>query len=240
MQYTFKIMRFDPQIDEFPYFEEFPFEAAGKKSVLEALMEIRNNQDCTLAFRYSCREAICGACAMVINGKFDLACRTMVEALNTSVIIVEPLPNLEIQKDLLVDMSPFWEAVSRIGPYLFSGDQPEGGYRIEDKVMERIEQYTNCILCACCYSVCPVVARDERYVGAAALAKLCRFVQDPRDKRPYPRLAEVNAQGGVWSCDTVLRCNEVCPKSVRPADGIEALRRKLLIEKLKRVFRKRP
>lgn len=240
MRYTFKIMRFDPQADQYPYFEEFAYEEAVKRSVLEALMDIRNDQDCSLSFRYSCREAVCGACAMVINGKFDLACRTMVEALNSSVIIIEPLPNLEIQKDLVVDMNPFWDAVSRIGPYLFSGEQPKGGYRIEDKEMERIEQYTNCILCSCCYSVCPVVARDERYVGAAALAKLCRFVQDPRDKRPFSLVAGVNIQGGVWSCDTVFRCNEVCPKSVRPADGIEALRRKLIIEKLKRVFRKRP
>jgi succinate dehydrogenase / fumarate reductase iron-sulfur subunit len=240
MKYTFKILRFDPLTDKSPYFEEFPYETVAKKSVLEALMDIRNEQDCTLSFRYSCREAICGSCAIVINGKFELACRTMVEALNTSLVIIEPLPNLEIQKDLIVDMEPFWNALVRVGPYLFHGEAPQKEHRIEDREMGKIDQFTNCILCACCYTACPVVARDERYVGPAALAKLCRFIKDPRDRRPFASWAEVNVQDGVWSCDTVFKCNEVCPKEVRPADGIEALRRKLLVEKLKRFFKKKP
>jgi len=240
MKYTFKILRFDPLSDKAPYFEEFPYETIAKKSVLEALMDIRNEQDCTLSFRYSCREAICGSCAIVINGKFELACRTMVGALNTSLVIIEPLPNLEIQKDLIVDMEPFWEALLRIGPYLFHGEAPRKEHRIEDREMEKIDQFTNCILCACCYTACPVVARDERYVGPAALAKLCRFIKDPRDRRPFASWAAVNVRDGVWSCDTVFKCNEVCPKEVRPADGIEALRRKLLVERLKRFFKKKP
>jgi succinate dehydrogenase / fumarate reductase iron-sulfur subunit len=238
MECTFRILRFDPSKDECPYFQDFRHEAEGKKSLLEALMDIRNEQDCSLAFRYSCREAVCGSCAMVINGKFDLACRTMVESLGSSLIVIEPLPSLEIQKDLLVDMDPFWRALNQIEPFLLAGEErPEKGYRIQDKEMEKIEQYINCILCGCCYSVCPVVSRDERYLGAAALAKLYRFVRDPRDKRGYGHWSRVNTESGVWGCDTVFRCNEVCPKKVRPADGIEGLRRKLLVEKIKRLFR---
>ncbi len=110
----------------------------------------------------------------------------------------------------------------------------------KDREMEKIDQFTNCILCACCYTACPVVARDERYLGPAALAKLFRFVKDPRDRRPFASWAAVNVQDGVWSCDTVFKCNEVCPKEVRPADGIEALRRRLLVERLKRFFKKKP
>ena len=98
MKYTFRILRFDPVQDECPYFQDFPYETQEKRALLEALMDIRNDQDCTLAFRYSCREAICGSCGMVINGKYDLACRTMVESLDSSLIIIEPLPNLEIQR----------------------------------------------------------------------------------------------------------------------------------------------
>jgi len=241
MKYIFKILRFDPLKDESPYFEEFSYEAHGKKSVLEALMDIRNEQDCTLAFRYSCREAICGSCGMVINGDFDLACRTIVESLKSPLVVIEPLPNLEIQKDLVVDMDPFWEALHKIEPYLTSGEETlEKEYPIEEQMMERIEQFTNCILCGCCYSACPVVSRDERYLGPAALAKLYRFVKDPRDKRPFSRWSKVNAEGGIWGCDTVFKCNDVCPKKVRPADGIEGLRRKLLVEKIKRLFRVRP
>ncbi len=240
MEYLFRILRFDPKKDEHPCFQDFSYETKEKKSMLEALMDIRNEQDCTLAFRYSCREAICGSCGMVINGKFDLACRTMVDSLKSSLIVIEPLPNLEVQKDLAVDMEPFFEAVRRIEPYLFSeGEILEKGHRIEDREMDKIFQYVNCILCGCCYSACPVASRDERYLGPAALAKLYRFVKDPRDKRPFSSWSRVNTEAGLWGCDTVFRCNEVCPKDVRPADGIEALRRKLVIEKVKRILRKK-
>jgi succinate dehydrogenase / fumarate reductase iron-sulfur subunit len=238
LEYTFRIFRFDPLQDDHPYFKDFSYETAEKKSLLEALMQIRNEQDCTLSFRYSCREAICGSCGMVVNGKFDLACRFDLGSLQSSLVVVEPLPNLEIQKDLMVDMQPFWEALYAVQPYLYSNAEiKKKGNRIEEKEMERIFQYINCIMCGCCYSVCPVVSRDERYLGPAALAKLYRFLRDPRDKRPYQSWSRVNAEGGAWGCHTVFKCNEVCPKSVRPADGIEGLRRKLVVEKVKQIFR---
>ena len=239
MKYTFRILRFDPAVDQNPCFVDYVYETEEKKSLLEALMDIRNDEDCTLSFRYSCREAVCGSCAMVINGRFDLACRTMLESLGTSVIVVEPLPNLEIQKDLIVDMEPFWKALFAIEPYLFSGEKrPEKGYQIDDRQMEKIDPYVNCILCGCCYSACPVVAREERYLGPAALAKLYRFVQDPRDLRGFKRWSRVNTETGAWGCDTVFKCNEVCPRKVRPADGIEGLRRRLVIGKLRSLFKR--
>ena len=234
MKYLFKILRFDPRQDEYPYFQEYSYETAETKSVLEALMEIRNVQDCSLSFRYSCREAICGSCAMVINGRFDLACRTELESLDSPQIVIEPLPNLEIQKDLVVDLDPFWEALIKIEPFLHSeGEIPEKGYRIEDEKIDKIFQYVNCILCGCCYSACPVVSQRENYLGPAALAKLYRFVKDPRDKRPFKNWTRVNTEGGAWGCHTIFKCNEACPKEVRPADGIEGLRRTLIVEKIK-------
>jgi len=237
MKHIFRILRFDPQKDKHPFFQDFLYETEEKKSVLEALMEIRNEQDCTLAFRYSCREAICGSCAMVINGNFDLACRTILQSLKSSLVIIEPMPNLEIQKDLVVDMEPFFDAYQKIEPYLApEAEKPEGGFRIEDREMDKIYQYINCIMCGCCYSACPVASRDERYMGPAALAKLYRFVKDPRDKRPFTSWSRINTESGAWGCDTVFKCNEVCPKDVRPADGIEALRRKLVLEKIRRIF----
>ena len=238
MDYIFRILRFDPKKDEYPYFQDFSYESEEKKSVLEALMDIRNDQDCTISFRYSCREAICGSCAMVINGNFDLACRTDLESLRSSLVVIEPLPNLEIQKDLVVDMDPFWEALQKIEPYLQGEEiQSTKGHRVDDRDMDRIFQFVNCIMCGCCYAACPVASRDERYLGPAALAKLCRFVRDPRDIRPFANWSRVNTEAGVWGCDTVFACNEACPKDVRPADGILALRRKLVVEKIKRFFR---
>ncbi|MDH7513599.1 MAG: succinate dehydrogenase iron-sulfur subunit [Clostridiales bacterium] len=239
MKCTFRILRFDPVEDECPYFEDFSYEASEKKSLLEALMDVRNEQDTTLSFRYSCREAVCGSCAMVINGKFDLACRTIVDSLGSSLIVIEPLPNLEIQKDLIVDMEPFWQALHKVEPYLFPAEEiPEKGHRVEDRVMEKIDQFANCIMCGCCYSACPVVSRDERYLGPAALAKLYRFVRDPRDRRGFPRWSKVSTETGVWGCDTVFRCNEVCPRTVRPADGIESLRRRVVLGKIKQLFKR--
>ncbi len=238
MEYRFRLFRFDPKKDEAPYFQDFLYECEGRKSVLEALMDIRNEQDCSLSFRYSCREAICGSCAMVINGRFDLACRTNLDSLSSSTVIIEPLPNLEIQKDFVVDMDPFWEALYKIEPYLQGEEIQSGkGHLVDDREMDRIFQFVICIMCGCCFAACPVVSRDERYVGPAALAKLYRFVRDPRDSRPFARWSRVNTEAGVWGCDTVFACNEACPKDVRPADGIQALRRKLVAEKIKRLFR---
>jgi succinate dehydrogenase / fumarate reductase, iron-sulfur subunit len=239
VKYTFRILRFDPAEDLQPWFQEFALETAEHITVLEALMEIRNELDCTLSFRYSCREAVCGSCGMVINGKFDLACRTMLQSLGAPLVVIEPLPNLEILKDLVVDMRPFWHALESVEPYLQpADDRPEDGYRIEDRVMELIDPYTNCILCGLCYSACPVVSRDDRYVGAAALSKLYRFIKDPRDQRGYRRWVRVNTETGAWGCDTVFRCNEVCPRYVRPADGVEGLRRVLVGARIGRLFRK--
>lgn len=240
MKYTFRILRFDPAVDVCPYFQEYSYETLEKKSLLEALMDVRNDQDCSLAFRYSCREAVCGSCGMVINGKFDLACRLMLESLDSSLVVVEPLPNLEIQKDLTVDMEPFWQALEAVEPYLFMDENPpEKENIVSDRQMERVDQYVNCILCGCCYSACPVVSRDERYLGPAALAKLYRFVKDPRDERGFARWSRVSTATGAWGCDTVFKCNEVCPRYVRPADGIEGLRRRLVWGKLKRLFQGR-
>ncbi|MFP4082392.1 MAG: succinate dehydrogenase/fumarate reductase iron-sulfur subunit [Candidatus Aminicenantes bacterium] len=238
MECVFRILRSDPSQDQTPHFQDFRYRSSARATVLEALMDIRNEQDSTLSFRYSCREAICGSCAMVINGRFDLACHTMVDSLGSSRIVIEPLPNMEVEKDLVVNMDPFWEAVYHVKPYIHpSQNPPAKGYRIEEKEMEKILQYINCIMCGCCYSACPVASRDERYLGPAALAKLWRLVKDPRDRRPFSEWSQVNTETGIWGCDTIFKCNEVCPKEVRPADGIEALRRKMIVEKFKRIFR---
>lgn len=239
MKYTFRVLRFDPTRDRDPRFQDYLYEPKGKTTVLEALMDIRNEQDYDLSFRYSCREGVCGSCGLVINGRFDLGCRTMLDTLDSDTVVLEPLPNLEVKKDLVVDMAPFWKALQEAEPFLFPADEaPEREHRVEDRQMERIDQFVSCILCACCYGACPVVARDGRYLGPAALAKLNRFVRDPRDRRPFRNWSRVDTEGGVWGCDTVFRCNEACPREVRPADGILALRRALTWGRIKRIFKR--
>lgn len=241
MKCIIKIFRFDPLGDEKPFFQDFVHEPHPKDSILDVLKDIRDAQDPSLSFRYSCREAICGSCGVVINGQTALGCLTTVESLETTSIVIEPLPNLEVQKDLCVDMGPFWEALAKIEPYLQPDDKvPVEGYRIEETEMEKIYQFISCIMCGCCYSACPVASRDGLYLGPAALAKLYRLVKDPRDTRSYAAWSKVNQEDGVWGCDTVFRCNDVCPKEVRPADGILALRRKLFASEFKRLFKRKP
>jgi succinate dehydrogenase / fumarate reductase iron-sulfur subunit len=232
--YTFKVLRYDAkEPDVAPHFEPYRIKVVSGLTVLMVLLRIRDEIDGTLSFRSSCRSAVCGSCAMVINGKIDLACRTQVAAFGSNTIILEPLPNFEIIKDLVVDMTPFWNMYEKMRPYLIrTSPDPDREIEQSEEERNRIDQFVNCILCACCYGACPVLSRDPEYAGPAALAKLERFVLDSRDERPASALDAVNNEKGVWGCDTILRCIDACPKDVRPTDSIVSLRKKLLKHKL--------
>ena len=215
--YTFKILRYDvKEPDKEPLFESYKIKVIPGLTVLAMLLRIRDEIDGTLSFRCSCRSAICGSCAMVINGKIDLACRTQVATFGTDTIILEPLPNFEIIKDLVVDMTPFWQMYEKIQPYLIrKSPAPEKEINQSEKDRKKIDQFVNCILCACCYGACPVLNRD------------------PRDQRSAKALEIFNNEKGVWGCDTVFRCIDACPKDVRPTDGIVGLRKTMLKNKFK-------
>ncbi len=236
--YTFKILRYDAkEAKKEPCFESYKIKVIPGLTVLAMLLRIRDEIDGTLSFRCSCRSAICGSCAMVINGKIDLACRTQVATFDTDTIILEPLPNFEVIKDLVVDMTPFWQMYEKIQPYLIrKSATPEKEVLQNEKDRKKIDQFVNCILCACCYGACPVLNRDAQYVGPAALAKLQRFSSDSRDERSAKALDAFNNEKGVWGCDTVFRCIDACPKDVRPTDGIVGLRKTMLKNKAKKML----
>lgn len=236
--YTFRILRSDrKRPDDAPQFQTYRVKVIPGLTVLAVLMRIRDEIDGTLSFRSSCRSAVCGSCAMVINGRIDLACRTQVASFGTNTIILEPLPNMEIIKDLVVDMTPFWRMYEKVRPWLVrESADPEKEIEQSEEERSRIDQFVNCILCACCYGACPVIARDPEYLGPAALAKLERFILDSRDERPEDFLDTVNDEKGVWGCDTVLRCIEACPKDVRPTDSIVGLRKALVKNKAKKLL----
>ncbi len=236
--YTFKILRYDTlEPAKEPYLASYRIRVIPGLTVLAVLIRIRDEIDGTLAFRSSCRAAVCGSCAMVINGKIDLACRTQVAPFNTDTVILEPLPNLEIIKDLVVDLAPFWASYEQIKPWLTrKSPAPEKELPQSAEDRKRIDQYVNCILCASCYGACPVPARDPSYLGPHAFAKLERFMADSRDERPASVLETVNNERGVWGCDTVLRCIDACPKEVRPTDAIVALRKRLIKYKTKKIL----
>ncbi len=209
-------------------------------SVLETLLKIQDEQDPSLAFRYACRGAVCGSCAMSINGTLSLACRVLLKNLPAKRVVLEPLPRLRILKDLIVDMDPFWEKYERIRPWLHARISDAQESRVSEKERERIDQYVNCILCGLCYAACPVMSSNEGFTGPAALAKLYRFVADSRETRRRRELEQENTHQGMWGCRTITRCIQVCPKEVRPTDGIEGVRRRLLVEKLKSLFGRTP
>ncbi|HPY34421.1 MAG TPA: succinate dehydrogenase iron-sulfur subunit [Smithellaceae bacterium] len=236
--YTFKILRYDAKEPaKEPCFASYKIKVIPGLTVLGMLLRIRDEIDGTLSFRSSCRSAICGSCAMVINGKIDLACRTQVAIFETDTIVLEPLPNFEVIKDLVVDMTPFWEIYEKIQPYLIRKTEDSGKEILQsEKDRKKIDQFVNCILCACCYGACPVLNRDGNYAGPAAMAKLQRFSLDSRDERSADALELFNNETGVWGCDTIFRCIDACPKDVRPTDGIVGLRKTLLKNKAKRLL----
>ena len=231
--YRFEILRYDAGKEEEPRFQIYDLEGEKNMSVLEGLLKIQDEQDPSLAFRYACRGAVCGSCAMSINGKLDLACRVLLGNLDSTRVVIEPLPNFEIIRDLVVDMDPFWEKYERVRPWLQSTLSGEKESRMSEAEREKIDQYVNCILCGLCYAACPMLRSNGEFTGPAALAKLYRFLTDSRDDRDDGTLQREDAREGVWGCHTITRCIQACPKQVRPTDGIEGLRRKLVVGKLK-------
>ncbi len=238
--YTFKILRYDAKApDTKPRFATYRISVIPGLTVLAVLLRIRDEIDGTLSYRCSCRSAVCGSCAMVINGKIDLACRTQVAAFNTDTIILEPLPNFEVIRDLVVDITPFWNMYEKVRPYLIRNSPvPEREIPQSEAERLRIDQFVNCILCACCYGACPVLAREPDYIGPAAAAKLERFVLDSRDERPADAVEIINNERGVWACDTLFRCIDACPKDVRPTDAIVGLRKALVKNRFQKLLGK--
>ena len=218
---TFRVSRLDPARDDESYYQEYSLDVPERMTVLEALLRIQAEQDGSLAFRYACRGAVCGSCAMLINGHIDLACRSQVRGLDAETVTVEPLPNLPVLKDLVVDMEPFFDKNYAVRPCFQPSEPDPEQERLVDPVQwAEAEPYTNCILCASCYGVCPAAERDPEYLGPAALAKHYRFLADVRDVADDERIALVDSEQGVWGCDMVWSCVEVCPKGVPPTQGI--------------------
>lgn len=223
----FRIFRFDPTCNKEPYFQEFevPF-IRNDQTVLEGLFSIQQRLDDSLAFRSSCRAGICGSCAMHINGKYRLACNTLISKLHSNTITIRPLAHMPVHKDLFVDMKPFWENYEYIKPYLMPGKPlsvPEKQVQTPEE-RSKIDILVDCILCACCHSSCPITASHEGYLGPMALLQTDRFLSDTRDNAREERLAMVNNERGVWRCHTVFNCQEVCPKDLDPSGSIAHLK----------------
>ena len=235
MQVTLKVRRFDPDSDRpVPRYQEYELEMAESNTVLDGLIRIREEFDGTLALRCSCRSAICGSCAMRINGQAGLACNTLIiNAIpkDGGPIVVEPAGNLEVEKDLVVDFGPFWSKIRAVQPWLQpDGPEPETEYIAPAEDMLHLTGVMACIMCGACVSDCTVLEVDDSFLGPAALAKAYRFVRDPRDDADTSRLGALDEYGGVWDCTRCMQCVEVCPKGVDPMGRIMALRERAMEE----------
>ena len=230
MKTAFRVQRFDPEVDKpAPYFQEYNVELEASDTVLDALIKIRESVDDSLSLRCSCRGAICGSCGMRINGHAGLACKTKVMALDSSdgPIQVEPMKNMPVIKDLVVDLALFWDKIRQVSPWLQpTGPEPDGEYLAPPESMKHLSGVMACIMCGVCVSDCTVLEIDRHFVGPAALAKAYRFVADPRDSQQQNRLNTLNEPGGMWDCTRCMECVQVCPKHVAPMDRIMALRTK--------------
>jgi len=190
-------------------------------------------QDHSLAFRYSCRSAVCGSCAMFINGRYKLACSTLISEIGRDVII-QPLPHMPVIRDLVVDLTTFFEKYKVIKPYVVPiNPPPEKEWIQSPKQRSKINDSTDCILCAACYSSCPSVWTGKRYLGPAAILQAYRFAADSRDGILRDRVEVLGSENGLWRCHTIFNCTEACPKSLNPARFIESLKRTATKETLK-------
>jgi succinate dehydrogenase / fumarate reductase iron-sulfur subunit len=234
MEISYRILRFNPDRDEAPHYENYRVEVPSSATVLDGLQAIKDVQDGTLTFRRSCRQGICGSCAMRVNNREQLACNTQISHVaQDEGLTVEPLANLAVIKDLAVDMEPFWQKFNAIMPYTVHGeDRPEREYLVSNQKVRHLQQFAGCIQCGACYSACPIVGSDPEYLGPAALAKAYRFVGDPRDAAKKERLGIVGSERGIWRCHTIFNCQEVCPKGVDPTSAIEQLKKATIRRKL--------
>jgi succinate dehydrogenase / fumarate reductase, iron-sulfur subunit len=225
----FDVYRFDPAKDARPRYETYRLALPPHTPILSALLQIRAETDPSLTLRYSCRSAICGSCAMQVNSKSRLACETQIgpEMAQHGRIVVEPMRNQPVLRDLVVDQGPFWRQYDAIGPHLVLDPRdpmPEGRETaMTPEQVDRFKETPRCIACAACFSACPAVEADPAFPGPMALAKLYRFVVDPRDHATQDRLVRIQAEG-LWLCLRCHLCTEACPKDVRPSERIRDLK----------------
>jgi succinate dehydrogenase / fumarate reductase iron-sulfur subunit len=232
-QFKIRLRRYDPESGDAPYWDDHTIELEPHRSVLEAVLQARDRFDGSIGIRCSCRQAICGSCGVRVNGEPALACHTHLDAARDSshedgVIEIEPMGNMPVIKDLIVDMDAVhWKKIHRVTPWLIPKQPvPEREYLVPREAMVDVTQTMACIQCGACVSDCLSMEVDPGFIGPAALAKAYRFVGDPRDDDTYTRLNDLAQDPhGIFDCTHCFKCVEACPKDVNPMGQIMRLRR---------------
>lgn len=236
MIYTFKIFRFDPKKDTRPHEQEFLVDLGDEEkiTVLDALFKIHQAQDKTLSFRYCCRLAMCGSCALVINGREGLACKTLVKDLGSGPISLKPLNHIPIIRDLTVDLKSLINRLKKIEPYFIPRSPSDEPANIKPTSKERqtIGLNTECIACGSCVSACTMMHWNPDYVGPMGLNRAFCLIADSRDLTEK-RLEQVADENGIYQCHMEFNCTDVCPKHLSPTRGIHYLKRQIFWQEMK-------
>lgn len=228
------IYRYNPEVDDKPYMKDYEIVIQQKSDpmLLTLLERLKAEQDPTLSYRRSCREGVCGSDAMNINGKNGLACVTTLSTLNTDSIVIRPLPGFPVIRDLVVDMTQFYQQYERIEPYLQNDTIAPAKERLQSpEERAKLDGLYECILCACCTSSCPSFWwNPDKFVGPAGLLQAQRFLADSRDTATAHRLDKLQDPFSVFRCRTIMNCASVCPKGLNPTQAIGDIRKLMLRE----------
>ncbi len=229
MDVQLRILRFDPERDELPHWEEYAVPAEPSDRVLDLLHHVKWYQDGTLTFRRSCAHGVCGSDAMLINGRNRLACEYLVRDAGSE-ISVEPVRGSQVVKDLLIDLDGFWDKYRSVMPYLVNDEElPADGKERRQSPHEReqFEDTSKCILCGACTTACPSFWANPDYVGPAAIVNAHRFIFDSRDHASEERLEIMADADGVWRCRTIFNCVEACPRGINITRAIMEVTRQI-------------
>jgi fumarate reductase iron-sulfur subunit len=215
--------RFDPEQDEMPRRQSYTVPFKDDMVVLDALNHIKNHVDGTLSYRWSCRMGICGSCGMNVNGKPKLTCSVFLRDYYPNPIVVEPLSNFPVIRDLVIDMDDFMEKLTRVQPWIVGKDPFPASEQMRQSTdeVDRYYQFSSCINCMLCYAACPVYAIEPSFLGPAAIALARRYNLDSRDQGSDVRLKTIAESDGIWDCTFIGECSVACPKGVDPAKAIQ-------------------
>ncbi|MCH9697766.1 MAG: succinate dehydrogenase iron-sulfur subunit [Gammaproteobacteria bacterium] len=231
---TVKVYRYDPDQEENPRLDSYQIDASQcGPMVLDAIIHIKNTIDSSLTFRRSCREGVCGSCAMNINGRNTLACITHMSELKKDPITIYPLPHMPVIKDLIADLTHFYAQHATVKPWIENQTPPPGDRERlqtqEDRA--KLDGLWECILCACCSTSCPSYWwNSDRYLGPAALLQSYRWIADSRDEATGERLNSVEDPFRLYRCHTIMNCTDSCPKGLNPAKAIAEIK-KLMVQR---------
>jgi succinate dehydrogenase / fumarate reductase, iron-sulfur subunit len=241
----FEVLRYNPEKDPSPRLQEFSVPVTKGMTVLDGLTWIKEHQDPTLSWRSSCRMGICGSCGMFINGLPRLACNNQIVHLHSDRVVVKPLPNYDIIKDLVPDLESLFKKHRSVKPYLIRKDlveqnHPTGEYFQSEQELINYIQFAYCIKCGLCLAACPTVATSENYAGPQSLTQAWRYTVDSRDDGAQERAEELYSSHGVYRCHFAGACSQVCPKGVDPALAIQLAKKDAFLKAFKARGRRQP